>query len=72
MVRSKVLHVALIALVQAALVTQEVLYLLPPLVRLICLGKKCRLLRKTLLLAQDSIALLVNRGMLHIPHQSCL
>ena len=67
-----VLHIALIALVQTALVAEQVLYLLSPLIRVLAFGKKCRLVRETLLLAEDNVALLVDGGMLHIPHQSCL
>lgn len=48
------------------------LYLLPPLVRVITLREKCRLVRETLLLAEDDVTLLVDRRMLHIPHQSRL
>ena len=61
---ANMLHVALVALIEAALMTEEVLDLLPPHLFL-AVGQQGHFIRETLLLAEDDVPLLVHLSVLH-------
>lgn len=68
----RMLQITLVAVIQADLVAEQVLYLLPSLVLVLAIWKKRRLVGEALLLAQDDITLLSGRMHLHVPRQGRL